>query len=96
MHHRTHHGKGPPVTGDGKRRGCFLVLLSAAIIFLFIVLPFWLLYKRSVKPPAPEAFGPPPASAVPVAEPEPEREPGGPFAPKPPDPDGEDKPVRFK
>ncbi len=71
------------------------MLLAATIIFLFIVLPFWLLYRRSFAPPAPEAFGPPPASAV--AEPEPKRPPADPLAPKPPDSDEDDeKPVRFK
>jgi len=68
----------------------FLALLSAAIIFLFIVLPFWLLYKRSVAPPAPEAFGP----AAPA-------EPGQPANPVPeprrkPPKSEDDQPLRFK
>jgi hypothetical protein len=72
-HIKHHRAKRPPITGDGKRRGCFLILLSAAVILLFIVLPFWLLYKRTVAPPATDSFGPPPASAIPASEPVPAR-----------------------
>ena len=92
-HIKHHHAKRLPAAGDGKKRGCFLFLVSAVIVFLFILLPFWLLYKRSVKPPASEAFGPPPASAVLAPEPEP----GRPLAPNAPAPDEDDEhPVRFK
>ena len=89
-HIKHHHAKRLPAAGDGKKRGCFLFLVSAVIVFLFILLPFWLLYKRSVKPPAPESFGP----AAPA-------EPGQPADPNPepkrkrPKSD-EDKPLRFR
>jgi hypothetical protein len=66
----------------------FLALLSAAIIFLFIVLPFWLLYKRSVAPPAPESFGP--AAPGEPAKPPPEPRPGRSY------PGDDDKPLKFK
>ena len=95
-HIKHHHARRLPAAGDGKKRGCFLFLVSAVIVFLFILLPFWLLYKRSVKPPASEAFGPPPASAAPEPEPDPDRERRHQFAPKSPDADENEKPVRFK
>ena len=99
-HKKRHHAKRLPAAGDGKKRGCFLFLVSAVIVFLFILLPFWLLYKRSVKPPASEAFGPPPASAAPAIDPDPDPDPDRErrhqFAPVSPDADENEKPVRFK
>ena len=75
-----HHGP-PDATHDGRagnRWGhlLFLALLSAVIIFLFVVLPVWLLSKRSHAPPSAETFGPPAASpGAPATDPvEPDRE----------------------
>ena len=64
------------------RHRVFLAVLSAGIFFLFIVLPFWLLHKRSYAPPMPESFGPPSAPPAPV--------------PEVTDPADDEKPVRFK
>jgi hypothetical protein len=75
---------------DKWRRRIFLAVLSAAIVFLFIVLPFWLLYRRSAAPPSPEAFGPTAPAAAAKTGPE--------TMPESSDSDDEeeDKPVRFK
>jgi hypothetical protein len=88
-HSKHHHAKGRPVAGDRKRRAVFLALLSVAIIFLFIVLPFWLLFKRSIAPPSPESFGPAAPTGIPKPATEPEDEPA--------DSDKDnDEPIKFK
>jgi hypothetical protein len=66
-----------------RRRRYFLAVLSAGIILLFIVLPLWLLFRRSSEPPGPESFGP---ASSPTA-----------LTPASPDSDDEkEKPVRFR
>ena len=77
-----HHAKHRRIPVGGRRHRVFLAVLSAGIFFLFIVLPFWLLHKRSYAPPMPESFGPPSAPPAPV--------------PEVTDPADDEKPVRFK
>ena len=77
--------------GNVRRRRVFLVALSAAIILLFVVLPFWLLYRRHFTPPSPDAFGP--AAPAEPSKSTPERTPRpGRYRPV----DDEDKPLQFK
>ena len=83
LHHtRHHHANLRPVTGDWRRHRVFLAVLAAGMFFLLIVLPLWLLHKRSYPPPAPESFGLPSVPPAPV-----------PKAPHPPD---DEDSVRFK
>jgi hypothetical protein len=77
-----HHAKHQRIPVGGRRHRVFLAVLSAGMFFLFIVLPLWLLHKRSYAPPMPESFGPPSAPAAP--------------APAEPAPANEEEPVRFK
>ena len=61
-HHQNRHGQVEPgrqaAPAEERTRKVFLAVLAAAIFFLFIVLPFWLLYKRTANPPTESSFGP--------------------------------------